>query len=64
MFGAIAQVFGFAREVLKRRALGKHDRQWKENQEEIADALERNDPNRISAMFAKLRKQGNSPEKR
>ena len=64
MFGAIAQVFGFAREVLNRRALGKHDRQWKENQEEIADALERNDPNRISAMFAKLRKQGNSTEKR
>lgn len=64
MFGAIAEVFGFAREVLKRRALGKHDREWKENKKEIKESLEHRDANRITALFNKLREQGNSSEKR
>ena len=64
MFRAIAEVFGFARDVLKRRALGKHDREWEENQEEINESLEHRDVNRINALFNKLRKQGNSSERR
>jgi hypothetical protein len=64
MFSAIAQVFGFARDVLRRRALGKYDREWKENQEEIKESLANNSPHRITAIFNKLRKQGNSSEKR
>jgi hypothetical protein len=64
MFSAIAEVFGLARDVLRRRASGKHDRKWEENQKEIEESLEHRDPNRITALFSKLRKQGNSSEKR
>lgn len=64
MFRAIAEVFGFARDVLKRRALDKHEREWEENQEEINESLEHREVNRINALFNKLRKQGNSSERR
>lgn len=64
MFRAIAEVFGLARDILKRRASGKHDREWEENQKEIEESLDVRDPNRITAMFNKLRKQGSSSEKR
>ena len=64
MFSAIAEVFGLARDVLKRRALGKSDREWKENEKEIEKSLEHRDTNRINALFNKLRKQGSSSEKR
>ena len=64
MFSAIAEVFGLARDVLKRRALGKSDREWKENEKEIEKSLEHRDTNRINALFNKLREQGNSSEKR
>lgn len=64
MFRAIAEVFGLARDVLKRRASSKHDREWEENQEEIAASLGDRDVGRINALFSKLRKQGNSSERR
>lgn len=64
MFRAIAEVFGFARDLLKRRALDKHEREWEENQEEINESLEHREVNRINALFNKLRKQGNSSERR
>ena len=64
MFRAIAEVFGLARDILKRRASGKHDREWEENQKEIEESLDVRDPNRITAMFKRLRKQGSSSEKR
>ena len=64
MFRAIAEVFGLARDVLKRRALGKHDREWQENQKEIEKSLELRVHNRINALFKRLRKQGSSSEKR
>ena len=64
MFRAIAEVFGLARDVLRRRAQGTHDREWEENQEEINESLEHRDANRINALFSKLRKQGNSSERR
>tara|TARA_R100000951_G_C2593441_1_gene165804 strand:+ start:440 stop:634 length:195 start_codon:yes stop_codon:yes gene_type:complete len=64
MFGAIAEVFGLARDVFRSRVLGKHDREWKENKKEIRESLEHNDANRITALFNKLREQGNSSEKR
>ena len=64
MFRAIAEVFGLARDVLRRRSLGKHDREWKKNQKEIKESLADNNPHRITALFDKLRKQGSSSEKR
>ena len=64
MFRAIAEVFGLARDVLRRRSLGKFDTEWKKNQEEIKESLGDRDPNRITALFSKLRKQGSSSEKR
>lgn len=64
MFRAIAEVFGLARDVLRRRSLGKFDTEWKKNQEEIEESLGNRDPNRITALFSKLRKQGSSSEKR
>ena len=51
-------------DVLRRRALGKFDTEWKKNQEEIKESLGDRDPNRITALFSKLRKQGSSSEKR
>tara|TARA_R110002051_G_scaffold123252_2_gene196541 strand:+ start:568 stop:762 length:195 start_codon:yes stop_codon:yes gene_type:complete len=64
MFRAIAEVFGLARDVLKRRALSKFDREWEENKEEIKESLEHRDANRVNALFSKLREQGSSSEKR
>ena len=64
MFKAIAAVFGLARDVLGRRALGKFDREWKANQEEIKESVGHRDTHRITALFSKLRKQGSSSEKR
>ena len=45
MFRAIAEVFGLARDVLRRRSLGKFDTEWKKNQEEIKESLGDRDPN-------------------
>lgn len=64
MFRAIAEVFGLARDILKRRTLGKHNREWEANQKEIDSSLEHRDVSRINAIFSKLRKQGGSSEKR
>ena len=41
-----------------------YEGEWQENQKEIEKSLEHRDPNRINALFKRLRKQGSSSEKR
>ena len=64
MWNLIGETIGFVRETVKRRFKTRHERQWKENDEEIKQALADGDTNRIAGLFKRLRKQGSASERR
>lgn len=64
MWSLIGEAIGFIREALKRRFKTKYERTWKENDDEIKDALAKGSVYRLNALFKRLRKQGSSSERK
>jgi len=64
MWSLIGEAIGFIREALKRRFKTKYERTWKENDDEIKDALAKGSVYRLAAMFKRLHKQGSSSERK
>ena len=64
MWNLIGEAVGFVRETVKRRFKTKHERVWKDNEGDIKEALADRDVNGLVAIFKRLRRQGNSSERR
>jgi hypothetical protein len=64
MWNLIGEAIGLVRETVKRRFKTRHERDWKENEDEIKDALAKGSVHRLDAMFKRLRKQGSSSERK
>ena len=64
MWNLIGEAIGFVRETVTRRFKAKHERSWKDNEKDIKEALGSRDVNRIANIFKRLRRQGNSSERR
>ncbi len=64
MWSLIGEAIGFIREALKRRFKTKYERTWKENDDEIKDALAKSSVYRLDALFKRLRKQGSASERK
>ena len=64
MWSLIGEASGFSREALKRRFKTKYERTWKENDDEIKDALAKSSVYRLDALFKRLRKQGSASERK
>ena len=64
MWSLIGEAIGFIREALKRRFKTKYERTWKENDDEIKDALAKSSVYRLDALFKRLRQQGRSSERK
>ena len=64
MWNLIGEAVGFVRETVKRRFKTRYDRTWKDNEEEIKKALADRDVGSLASIFKRLRRQGNSTERR
>ena len=64
MWSLIGEAIGVIREALKRRFKTKYERTWKENDDEIKDALAKSSVYRLDALFKRLRKQGSASERK
>ena len=62
MWKLIGEAIGFVRETISRRFKTRYERTWKENDDEIKDALAKGSVYRLNALFKRLRQQGRSSE--
>ena len=64
MWNLIGEAVGFVRETVKRRFKTRHERVWKDNEEDIKKSLASRDVGRLASIFKRLRRQGSSSERR
>jgi|TARA_Y100001951_G_scaffold55789_1_gene44264 hypothetical protein len=64
MWGLIGEALGFVRETVTRRFKARKERVWKDNEKDIKKALADRDVGRLAGIFKRLRRQGNSTERR
>tara|TARA_R110002096_G_C14543221_1_gene718631 strand:+ start:946 stop:1140 length:195 start_codon:yes stop_codon:yes gene_type:complete len=64
MWNLIGEAVGFVRETVSRRWKTRKEREWKQNDKDIKTALSDRSPSAIASIFKRLRKQGNSSERR
>ncbi len=64
MWGLIGEALGFVRETVSRRFKARREREWKQNEDDIQEALASNDVNAMANIFKRLRRKGNSSERR
>lgn len=64
MWGLIGEALGFVRETVSRRFKTRKEREWKQNEDDIQQALANNDVNAIGSIFKRLRRKGSSSERR
>ena len=64
MWKLIGEAIGFVRETISRLFKTMYERTWKENDDEIKDALAKGSVYRLNALFKRLRQQGRSSERK
>jgi hypothetical protein len=64
MWNLIGEAVGFIRETVTRRFKSRKERVWKDNEDDIKQALADRDTGALSGIFKRLRRQGNSSERR
>ena len=64
MWNLIGEAIGLVRETVKRRFKTRYERDWKQNAEEIDDAVAKGSVNKLNSLFKRLRKQGSASERK